>query len=76
MNLNVIRPKNDKEDLLLSSTKNCETLDEQTHRKAEGTLEIKLTQSRETFHFTSLISIQRSWMLGLTSLEVYNSILN
>ena len=41
MNLNMIRPKNDTEDLLLSITKNCETLIEKTHRKAAETLEFK-----------------------------------
>ena len=35
MNLNMIRPKTQTEDLLLSITKNCETLIDQTHRKAE-----------------------------------------
>ena len=31
MNLNMIRPKKETEDLLLSITMNCETLFEQTH---------------------------------------------
>ena len=31
----MVRPKNESEDLLLSITKNCETLIQQTHRKAE-----------------------------------------
>ena len=35
MNLNMIRVKNETEDLLLSLSKNCETLIEQTHRIAE-----------------------------------------
>ena len=35
----MIRPKNQTEGLLLSLTKNCETLIKQTHRKAEETLE-------------------------------------
>ena len=39
----MIQPKNETEDLLLSKTKNWETLIEQTHRKAEQTLEIKLS---------------------------------
>ena len=39
MNLNMIRLKNQTEDLLLSVTKNCETLIKQTHQKAEETLE-------------------------------------
>ena len=37
--MNLIRPENDTEDLLLSITKNNETLIEQTHRKAKETLE-------------------------------------
>ena len=76
MNLNMIRPKNETEDLLLSITKNCETLIEQTHRKAEETLEFKMNKSRETFHFKPPIQIKGDWMIGLTGLEVYNSIFN
>ena len=40
----MIQPKNETEDLLLSRTKNCEILMEQTHKKAEETLEIKMTK--------------------------------
>ena len=76
MNINVIRPKNETEDLLLSITKNCETLIEQTHRKTEETLEFKMVKPRETFHFNPPILIKDNWMLGLTDLEVYNSIFN
>ena len=76
MNLNMIRPKNETEDLLLSISKNCETLINQTHRKPEETLDFKMIKPRETFHFRPLIQIQGSWMIGLTSLEVYNSIFN
>ena len=72
----MIRPENETEDLLLSITKNCETLIEQTHRKAEETLEFKMIKSRETFHFSQPIQIQGNWMIGLTDLEVYNSIFN
>ena len=74
MNLNMIRPKNETEDLLLFITKNCETLIEQTHRKPEETLELKKIKPRETFHFSPPIHIKRDWMLGLIDLEVYNSI--
>ena len=76
MNLNMIRPKNETTDLLLSITKNCETLIEQTHRKPEETLEFKMIKPRETFHFKPSIRINGDWMLGLTDLEVYNSIFN
>ena len=76
MNLNMIRPKNETEDLLLSITKNCETLLEQTHRKAEETLELKMIKPRETFHFIPPIRVKGDWMIGLVDLEVYNSIFN
>ena len=76
MNLNIIRPKTQTEDLLLSITKNCETLIEQTHRKAEETKEFKMIKPRETFHFKPPIQINGEWMIGLTDLEVYNSIFN
>ena len=76
MNLNMIQPKSETEDLLLSITKNCETLIEQTHRKAEETLEFKMIKPRETFHFKPPIQINGDWMIGLTDLEVYNSFFN
>ena len=57
MNLNMVRPKTETENLLLSITKNCETLIKKTHRKAEETLEFKMNNSRETFHFNSPIQI-------------------
>ena len=76
MNLNMIRPKNETEDLLLSITKNCETLIEQTHRKPEQTLEFKLIKPTETFHFKPSIQVKENWILGLVDLEVYNSIFN
>ena len=70
------RPKNETEDLLLSITKNCEKLLEQTHRKSEEVLELKMIKRRETFHFKPPPQIKRDWMIGLISLEVYNSIFN
>ena len=53
-----------------------EPLIKQTHSKAEETLEFKLTNSRETFPFNPLLSIEGSWMIGLTSLEIYTSTFN
>ena len=76
MNLNIIRHENETEDLLLSITKNCETLIDQTHRKAEETLEFKMKKSREIFHFSPPIQVKGDWMIGLVDLEVYNSIFN
>ena len=72
----MIRPKNQTEEVLLSITKNCETLVKQTHTKAQEKVEFKLTRSRETFHFDPPIQINEDWMLGLVDLQVFNSIFN
>ena len=72
----MIRAKNESEDLFLSITKNCETLNKQTHTKPQETLQFKLTQARETFAFKPPISFAGSWMIGLTSLGVNSSIFN
>ena len=76
MNLNMIRPENQTQDLLLSITKDCQTLIEQTHTKPQETLEFKMTKPRETFHFNPPTQVKEEWMLGLTDLEVYTSIFN
>ena len=72
----MIGPKNETEDLLLSITKNCETIIEQTHTKPQETLEFKMTKPGETFHFNPPIQTKEDCVLGLVDLEVYNSIFN
>ena len=72
----MIRPEIQTEDILLSITKNCETLVGQTHRKPEEKIEIKMIKPKQTFHFKSSIQVKGDWMIGLTDLEVYNSIFN
>ena len=76
MNLKMIRPKNQTEDLLLLITKNCETVIDQTHRTAEEALEFKMIKPKETFVFKPSIQVKGDWMIGLTDLEVCNSIFN
>ena len=49
MNLYLIGPRNETEDLLLSITENCESLIEQTHREAEEILDFKMTEPRKHF---------------------------
>ena len=49
---------------------------DQTHRKAEETLEFKMTRPKETFPFKPPISTEGSWLIGLTDLEVYKSFFN
>ena len=72
----MIKPKTQTEDLLLSITKNCETLINQVYRKPEETLEFKMTKSKETFHFNPPLEIRDNWMIGLMDLEIYNSTFN
>ena len=76
MNLNMMQPKNQTEDYLLSIAKNCIVLIEQTHTKPQEVLEFKMIKPRQTFHFNPPIRIDGNWMIGLTDLEVYNSIFN
>ena len=47
---------------------------EQTHRKAEESMEFKMIKPRKTFHFNPPIQIKGDWMIELVSLELYNSI--
>ena len=74
MNLNMIQRETKTDDSLLSITKNCEKLNKQNHRKAEVILEFKMIKLRETFHFNPPVEVEVDWMIGLTDLEVYNSI--
>ena len=71
MNLDMIRPEIEFEDLLLSIPKNCETPIEQTHMKPQETLEFKLLEL-EIFSFKPSINpgLDSERMIGLTSLEV------
>ena len=70
----MVQPKDETKDLIISKTENCETLIKQTHRKAEETFEFKLIKPRKTIRLHPPITIEGSWKIGLTSLEVYNSI--
>ena len=76
MDLDIFKPKTETEDLLLSITKNCETLIDQTHKKPQETLEFKLTKSRESFQFNPPVQIEGTWMISLVDLELYNSVFN
>ena len=78
MNLNMNSPKSETEDLILSITKNCETLIKQTQTKPQETFESKLTQQKQTFSLKpiNILGLDSNCMIGLTNLEVYNSILN
>ena len=71
MTLDMIRARNETEDLILSITKNCGTLFHQNLRKPPETLESKLTKPRESFSFklSIILGLDSNCMIGLTSLE-------
>ena len=70
----MIRPKNETEGLLISITKNCETLIKQTHTKPQETSEFKPNKPKATSSFKPPIPIEGCWMIGLISLEVFISV--
>ena len=70
----MIHPKNETEDVLLSTAKNYETLIKQIHTTPEETHEFKKNNTRQTFHFNPPIYINADLMIELTTLEVYNSV--
>ena len=70
MNLDMVPPKNETRNLLLSITKSCELLIEQTQRKPQKTVEFKLTKSTEIFSFKPPTSIEECSMTGMTILEI------
>ena len=51
MNLNTYTTKNEKDELMLSITKNVYTLNEQAKTTSQKTLEIKMNKPTETFSF-------------------------
>ena len=66
--------KNRTENLLRSKRDNCKTNNKEIFTKPHKTLEFKLTQPMETLSFKPPISIERPWIVGIKSLEVYISI--
>ena len=65
-----------KESLLLSIAKSNQEIVENTHSKPQETLEFKMNIQKETFSFDIPLDLPEQWMMGVTSLEVYNTIYN
>ena len=72
----MFRQTNETEGLLLPITKNYETFSEQTHTKPQETLEFQLGKPMQKFLIRPLniLGSESTWIVGLTSLEVYISI--
>ena len=65
-----------KESLLLSIAKSNQEIVENTHSKPQETLEFKMTKQKESFSFDVSLLLPEKRMMGVTSLEVYNTVYN
>ena len=65
-----------KESLLLSIAKSNQEIVENTHSKPQETLEFKMNKQKESFSFDVPLILNEKWMMGVTSLEVYNTVYN
>ena len=65
-----------KESLLLSIAKSNQEIVENTHSKPQETLEFKMNKQKESFSFDVPLELPEQWMMGVTSLDVYNSVYN
>ena len=65
-----------KEYLLLNTAKSNQEIVENTHSKPQETLEFKMNKQKESFSFDIPLDLPEQWMMGVTSLEVYNTVYN
>ena len=76
MDLSTFVTYDKKESLLLSIAKSNQEIIENTHSKPQETLEFKRTKQKESFSFDVPLILNEKWMMGVTSLEVYNTVYN
>ena len=65
-----------KESLLLNIAKSNLDFVENTLSKPQETLEFKMNKQKESFSFDIPLDLPEQWMMGVTSLEVYNTVYN
>ena len=76
MDLSTFVTYDKKEYLLLSIANSNQEIVENTHSKPQETLEFKKIKQKEFFSFDVLLELPEKWMMGVTSLEVYNTVYN
>ena len=76
MDLSTFVTYDKKESLLLSIAKSNQEIVENTHSKPQETLEFKMNKQKESFSFDVPLLLPEKWMMGVTSLEVYNTVYN
>ena len=60
----------------MSIAKSNQEIVENTQSKPQKTLEYKMTKQKESFSFDVPLELPEQWMMGVPSLEVYNTIYN
>ena len=65
-----------KESLLLKIAKSKQEIVKNTPSKPQETLEFKMTKPKESFSFDVPLELPQKWMMGVTSLEIYNTVYN
>ena len=76
MNSNTCQPKNETDELLLSITKNTDSLIKRRQTKPQKILDFKMKKPTETISFDNSLNLEDEWMLGVKCFEVYISIFN
>ena len=76
MDINNLTTYDQKELLLLHVLKSNLEIVENTHSKAQETLEFKMNTPIKDFQFDEPLILSDSWMMGVTNLEVYNTVYN
>ena len=66
----------DKKPLLLSIAESNQNINENTHSKPQETLEFEMNKQKEFFSFDIPLELPEKWMMGVTSLELYNTVYN
>ena len=61
---------------MLSIAKSNQEIVENIHSKPQETLEFKMNKQKESFSFDIPLDLPEQWMMGVTSLEVYNTVYN
>ena len=62
--------------VLLTIAKANQEIVENTHFKPQETLESKMTKQKESYSFDVSLHLDEKWTMGVTSLEVYNTVYN
>ena len=60
----------------MNIAKSNQEIVENTQFKPQETLEFKMTKQKESFSFDGSFNLEEKWMMGVTSLEVYNTVYN